>query len=345
MTTTAFSWIAVLLLISCLFSAALVAASVHYGTARGLLDLPGQRRSHAQPTPRGGGIGIVIGFLAALKMLVLFDQVPLMPALGLALGLLAVAGIGWRDDHVPQTARLRLVVHALAALIFVASLIPWTASAALLVAAVLAALAIMVAVNFCNFMDGINGMLALQTMAVSATLAMLAATSGSVALCLLSGALLACSAGFLPFNFPQARIFLGDVGSGALGYLLGALLSWSVLRGDVGAAAALVLTSALWLDAGLTLTMRFTLRRRWTQAHRSHLYQWLVRSGYSHTRVSLGYLGWTLLLGAPMAFLMQAQWVPDPIGLATVCAAGGLIWLALRRRLLLRSARVTGMRS
>jgi len=328
----------VLLLGSFGFSALLVLAALRYGHARGLLDAPGQRRSHVVATPRGGGVGIVIAVLLGLKLLALFGGIAPTTALAIGLPVLAVAAVGWLDDHRPQSVARRLLVHALASLALVLALLGVPEGFWPIVAVGFALLLAMTAINFSNFMDGVNGMLGLQAMAVSGVLMMLAAAAGQWPLVLLTGLVLGSSAGFLPFNFPQARIFLGDVGSGALGLLLAALCLLGVRDGVLGLAEALILVSALWIDAGLTLAWRMVAGRRWRQAHREHLYQWLVRRRWSHARVSWLYLGWTLLVATPLLLLSRLGILPELAALAAVAGGGGLLWLLARRLLLGQAA-------
>ncbi len=324
---------AALLLLTFALSAALVAAAIRYATTRGLLDLPGRRRSHAQPTPRGGGIGIVVALLSGLKLLVLAGGTGWPEALAIALAVLAVAGIGWLDDHRPLAALPRLLVHALAAAGVAWVLLGGSGTPGGWLALALATPALMVAINFCNFMDGSNGLLTLQAMAISGAMMLAALAGAHWSTAAVAALLMAAAAGFLPFNFPAARIFLGDVGSGALGLALGAvaLLCWR--DGSLGPAGILVLGSALWLDAGLTLALRILTGRRWTQAHRSHLYQWFIRRGRSHAGVALAYLAWTALVAAPLALWAGGKAERELAALVVVGLAGSALWLALRLRL------------
>jgi len=324
------------------FSAALVAAAVRYSATRGLLDHPGQRRSHHVPTPRGGGIGIVVAFLAGLKLLILGGLLPPWQGLALALALLLVAGIGWLDDHRSQPVLTRLLVQAVAAVLLVSALRGMPTEFATFIHWALAIALLLTAINFSNFLDGANGMLGLQVIAVAASLMLLAGLAGSQSALLLAALLLATVAGFLPFNFPRARIFLGDVGSGALGLLIGALGVMGVSEGSVGVGVMLCLTSALWLDTGLTLAWRFYAGRRWYQAHRQHLYQWLLRRGWTHVGVSSLYLGWTLLLAAPLAVLAQIGRISELAALLTVAVLGTAGWLLARRWCLRRAGRSSG---
>jgi UDP-N-acetylmuramyl pentapeptide phosphotransferase/UDP-N-acetylglucosamine-1-phosphate transferase len=294
-----------------------------YALRRGLMDAPGRRRSHVVATPRGGGIGFVL-VLAALAPLLL---TPATLGLSFSAGLLAVAAVGWWDDHRPLSARFRLVVHVLAVAQFLWVLqgTPTDMQTALHFG--LGLLWIVSLVNFWNFIDGINGLAALQAVIAAGLYAGLAQAAG------LAGA--AVLLGFLPYNLPRARLFMGDVGSGALGFALGAFAL--LLLPSVRAPWLLLLpVAAVLADAGLTLAKRMLLGRRWYAAHREHLYQWWVRRGASHVRVSLAYAAFSLLVILPsmvLALEQPALRLPIAIG---VYALAGLIWLWGRARLLRR---------
>jgi UDP-N-acetylmuramyl pentapeptide phosphotransferase/UDP-N-acetylglucosamine-1-phosphate transferase len=286
----ALGWIAA----SAALCAAIVAAAVAYAHRRGLLDQPGRRRSHRRPTPRGGGIGIVVAvlLLGFGPAAVAGDRV----ASALAVALLAVAAIGWWDDHRPLGARARLLVHAAAATLAAAAVLGAPQGPAGVLLFGVAVLGVAWSINLHNFIDGIDGLLASQALVLSVALASAFAFAGQgewARWCAVAAA--ACFA-FLPFNLPRARIFLGDVGSGALGLLLGALALVAWRGGALDAGAILMLASACAVDATATLLSRMLRGRRWWKPHREHLYQWLVRRGASHLRVTLAYLGWTALV-------------------------------------------------
>lgn len=283
-------------------SAVLVALALVYARRRGLVDAPGQRRSHAAPTPRGGGIGIVLTVLVAGFAPAVWRGDDLAAALAAATA--GVALVGWWDDHRPLSARVRLAVHAAAGALVVATL--WGVPDNPAVAATFVAVTLLLAwsVNLHNFIDGIDGLLATQATAVLGALAVAAVLAGEGTLAHWAAVGSAACIGFLPFNLPRARIFLGDVGSGALGLLVGGLglAAWQV--GAIDAGALLMLVSAPAVDATATLVLRIARGRRWWRPHREHLYQWLVRSGHSHPRVTLLYLAWTAVL-VPLALLAR----------------------------------------
>jgi UDP-N-acetylmuramyl pentapeptide phosphotransferase/UDP-N-acetylglucosamine-1-phosphate transferase len=188
-----------------------------YAIRRELIDHPGERRSHDVPTPRGGGIAIVIALLVAACVLGWRNPQQIVLIAGFTTGLLLVAGIGMVDDHKPLSPWLRLGVHAVAAATFALAV---AGASGDLMTSLIAFVAVMVLTNVWNFMDGINGIAATQAALVAGGLVLvIGGTWGWMAL-----ALMAACLGFLPFNFPKARIFLGDVGSGALGFAVAAFI-------------------------------------------------------------------------------------------------------------------------
>ncbi len=251
-----------------------------YAVARDLVDQPGERRSHVVATPRGGGIAIVVSLLLASVWLAwLFPSQRVLLAVFVA-GMLAVAAVGWWDDHRPLSPWSRLLVHALAGAGFSMALLYTTGSRG---QAMFAFLAVLVLVNVWNFMDGIDGLAATQ--AAVCAVAFLFWLPGPWSW--LAAALLAACCGFLPFNFPRARIFLGDVGSGVLGFALAALLSVSAIEQD-GLVLMLIPMAAFLVDASFTLSSRILCGERWWTPHVSHVYQRAARR-FGHVSVTSMY--------------------------------------------------------
>ncbi|MEV8519253.1 glycosyltransferase family 4 protein [Dyella marensis] len=314
---------------------AIVLAAIAYARSRGMLDQPGQRRSHSIPTPRGGGIGVVIAVLATSPWaLLLFAPAwPWQLAVAFALATVLVAAIGWWDDHHSLPVLPRLGVQLGACLLFGSTLAFEGTSWLWLPLLVLGGAW---SINLHNFMDGIDGLLAQQGLFVAVGLAVLAGGAGQVALAVSAACLAAAALGFWCYNRPRAAIFMGDVGSGTLGFLLFAftVLLWRVDPGLLWPAA--ILSSSFVTDATLTLLSRFLKGRRWYAPHREHLYQWLVRSGMSHAGGDTCYLAWNLLIAAPLAWL---SWFCPGWGW-TICAVAYLIagaaWMLARRYCLWR---------
>lgn len=306
------------LLLHFLLAAAATQAARAYALRRRLLDQPGERRSHTVATPRGGGIAVVLSvLLAALWLAVLAAGKDRMLFGSFAIGLALVAGVGWWDDHRPLSPWLRLAVQAIAASIlgwglYQAGTGPWPALTALVMALVL--------VNVWNFMDGIDGIASSQ--AAIAASAYFWVLNGPWAA--LAASLLAACLGFLPFNFPKARIFLGDVGSGALGYTLAALLAVSLQTSSLAWPLLLLPLAVFLVDAGFTLISRMLAGERWWTPHVTHVYQ-QAAFRFGHVRVTGAYF----LLGAVTLMLMLLLSRASLQSALMILPGCGLVLLAL----------------
>jgi UDP-N-acetylmuramyl pentapeptide phosphotransferase/UDP-N-acetylglucosamine-1-phosphate transferase len=307
-----------------LLSASATGIALLYARRRGLLDLPGQRRSHEQPTPRGGGIGILAVAILGLWMV---WPLPWERMLWLTLSVAAIGLAGWIDDHRGLPVLPRLLVQVLAALAAVAALAGFDAG---VVFGLVGVLGVVGATNVMNFMDGSNGMATLQGIFLAAAGMLLAGIAGNLDWALWC-LLLACAClGFLPFNVPRARIFLGDVGSTTLGFCLGVAGVALIASEVITVWQALLLVSVFLADAGFTLAWRLLRGRRWYTAHREHTYQWLIRSGLSHLEVAAAYMAWNILLVSPLMVLAMHRPVWQP---ALTIGAYGLAlaaWIVAR---------------
>ena len=296
-----------------------------YALRRNLLDAPGERRSHAVPTPRGGGIAIVAALLIAGMAWWGRSEGQLPLLANYLAGLVLVAGIGLADDHRPLSPWLRLAVHAVAAAGLGAGTWLSTGNAALALVAFALAL---VLVNVWNFMDGIDGLAASQALVVAAAVAMVAAGAWRWQ----ALALVAALAGFLPFNFPKARIFLGDVGSGALGWTLATFVIAAMATAPGEGILWSLPLSAFLVDAGLTLARRVTRGEPWWRPHVQHAYQRWARRGGSHVPVTLAYAAWTVAGGA-MLFGARGEElvVMFALTVAWYIAGAGAWWMLQRK--------------
>lgn len=263
-----------------------------YGLAR-LLDIPNARSSHTQPVPRGGGVAIVLAWLLGLTVLHAAGAVPQPLWRALAGGGLAVALIGFLDDHRPLPARVRLAVHAAAALwavvqlggIEVLRLGPWTVELGTWAGGGLAVLALVWLLNLYNFMDGIDGIAGAEALVCAFGGVLLALVGGFPQPGL--GLVGAAAAGFLMLNRPPARIFMGDAGSGFLGYVFG-VHALSALQHDTAQLWGwLLLPGVFVVDATVTLLRRRSAGAAWAEPHRSHAYQRAARRCGAHRPVTL----------------------------------------------------------
>lgn len=300
-----------------------------YAVRNRLIDQPGKRRSHVVATPRGGGVSIVVVMLLALAALALHAPDGRLPIALTAAGLVLVAAIGWIDDHRPLSPWLRLGVHAVSAGLLAGAV---SAHGGGSLAVIVAFGAALVLTNVWNFMDGIDALAASQAALVALAYALFA---GNGPVFWLGLALAAAACGFLPFNWPRARIFLGDVGSGALGYLLAGLWALLLLQGSGGMSDALLLSFTLLpflLDASLTLLSRIVRREAWWTPHVQHAYQgWARRSG-SHLRVTLAYGAATMALALVMFGARSVGLGGIMFMYVMLLLVGGLSWQRLRAR-------------
>ncbi len=272
---------------------------------KNLLDIPNQRSSHQMPTPRGGGLGIVVAFTAASLMLFLGGSLDLAGFLALTAALL-VAGIGFWDDHRHIAARWRFLVHMAAAVIALG----WVQGFPLLVMGdwrielgilgyALGMAYLVWLLNLFNFMDGIDGIAASEAVFISGALAgFLSFIDYELALIALS--LCFASLGFLLWNWPRAKIFMGDVGSGFLGFVLGLLTLMAGHQEPIYVYVGLILFAVFITDATVTLVRRYIGGQKWYEAHCSHAYQHAAKR-YGHLKVILAVWAINLFWLLPVA--------------------------------------------
>ncbi len=293
----------------CLLSWLLTKEIRRFALHKKVMDIPNQRSSHKVPVPKSGGLAFIISFYAGLSMLVFTETSTLyltLPIMGITF---LVAGIGLVDDLHPLSARTRLLIHfiAAAALIVLFQGLPpiqffnntlWPGPWADIAAVV----GIVWILNLYNFMDGIDGLAAIQAITVGIGMAAIAFLQGDTfhlwPILMLVGAV----TGFLAWNFPPARIFMGDVGSGFLGLVLCALGLYLMKLHLITFWAFLILMNVFLIDATYTLVRRILQSETLSQAHRRHAYQKAALK-FGHKPVSLGAGLINLLWLAPLAIL------------------------------------------
>lgn len=301
--------------------------AIGYAKMRGLIDQPDvSRRSHTTPVPRGGGIVMIAVLICALLLLFGLGSMSDTLTLGLVVGLLLVGTVGWVDDHRPLSPWVRLGVHLLAAGVFVGlnPPVPLEGAVSYLTAAG-AVLALVWFINLYNFMDGTDGLAGVQASLWGIGLCIIVSVAGFAGLGIPAACIAGVSSGFLIYNLPPAKVFMGDVGSGGLGFAISAVSIWIYsIYSDIWA-VLLLLVSVFSIDATATLLMRFWRGDRWYNAHREHAYQLLVRMGRSHAWVLGIYAGLNVVVVWPLAFAAgTVQWAAAlSVGLAGVL----LMWL------------------
>ncbi|MFK3725709.1 glycosyltransferase family 4 protein [Pseudomonas monteilii] len=306
-----------------------------YALARSLMDVPNARSSHSVPTPRGGGVAIVCAFLLALAGLWSVGQVASADVIALGGAGLLVAVVGFIDDHQHIPARWRLLGHGLAALWLLAWLggLPTVVVAGLSVSApwLLVPLAVLYLVwllNLYNFMDGIDGIAGLEAVVVCLVISGLYLAGGHAEAMIAPLVLAAAVMGFLLWNFPPAKIFMGDAGSGFLGMTLGGLSLQGAWVAPDYLWAWLILLGVFIVDATVTLLRRLLNGDKVYEAHRSHAYQHAARRVAGHRPVTLAVAALTLGWLLPIACLVVLAGLDGLLG--TVIAYVPLVLLAVR---------------
>jgi Fuc2NAc and GlcNAc transferase len=308
-----------------------------YALARSLLDVPNARSSHSVPTPRGGGVAIVVSALLGLPALSVAGVLP-WPALWALLGSGGlVALVGFLDDHGHIAARWRLLAHFAAAswaLAWLGGAPPLTLFGAVIdlgwLGFGLAAVYLVWLLNLYNFMDGIDGIASVEAICVCVGAALLYVVTGLAGQAMAPLVIAAAAAGFLFWNFPPAKIFMGDAGSGFLGMALGGMSLHAAWVAPQLFWSWVILLGVFVVDATLTLLRRLLRGDKVYEAHRSHAYQHASRRFGRHLPVTLAVAVIDLLWLLPIALWVAVGGVDGVLGVALAYLP--LLALALKFR-------------
>lgn len=293
-----------------------------YALKRNIIDVPNIRSSHQTPTPRGGGVAIVAAFLLVIPILAGQGAVSMSVAYALLGPGVGVAMLGFLDDHGHIAARWRLVGHFSAALLILFCVngfpnieifnfniqLGWVGN-------IIGVLYLVWLLNLYNFMDGIDGLASLEAIFVSLGGALLYCLTDRVEEVWAPLMLAAASIGFLLWNFPPAKIFMGDAGSGFLGVVLGVL---SLSAGWIDSQLFfgwLILLGVFVVDATWTLFRRILRGEKVYEAHRSHAYQFATRRYNSHLKVTLAVLALNVVWLLPLACAVALDMIEGIVGL------------------------------
>jgi Fuc2NAc and GlcNAc transferase len=261
-----------------------------------VLDLPNQRSLHTQPTPKGGGVVIVgVIILTSVILVWCFSGInDIFAALGISA--LGFGAVGWWDDHRSLRVRNKLLVEFAIGMgvIWLIDLPREFQFSGVAIPALLPILVVPIMIlwvvwmaNLYNFMDGVDGLVGSQAIFSSIVIAGWFLLYGDVGMALFCVALAGAGIGFLVFNWPPARVFLGDVGSLTLGVVFALLALHGVTKYQMPVSAFLLLYGVFLFDATATLGRRYLTGERWWEAHATHFYQRAVRSGVGHASVSI----------------------------------------------------------
>ncbi|MFX5835138.1 glycosyltransferase family 4 protein [Acinetobacter baumannii] len=303
-----------IILASFLISFLLTGYMRHYALKKNIIDNPNERSSHTIPTPRGGGVSIVITFLMVLVGLIVSHQIePNTGSILVGAGL-GVAVLGFLDDHGHINSMFRLAIHfviAISAVFFLGGFsdvklfngsleLGWSAN-------IIAVLFLVWLLNLYNFMDGINGIASVEAITTVLNLALIYLLLDTHLSSELLFILAASVLGFVLWNFPKARIFMGDAGSGFLGLILGILALISLKADPALFCAWIICLGVFVVDATFTLIRRVINGHKMYDAHRTHAYQYASRKYNSHTIVTLGVLLINIFWLLPIAYLASQK--------------------------------------
>ncbi|WP_411688185.1 MraY family glycosyltransferase [Acinetobacter indicus] len=284
-----------------------------YALKKNIIDNPNERSSHSVPTPRGGGVAVVCSYLLALIILMYSQQLTVHIGLTLMAAGFVIALLGFLDDHGHINSMLRLAIHFLVAIGVVISLGGFAEVTAFnslelgFIANIIAVLLLVWLLNLYNFMDGINGIASVEAITTTVSMAILYAVLNTSLNSDILWLLAACVFGFLLWNFPKAKIFMGDACSGFLGLTLG-ILALIALKENLALFCAWIICLGVFVvDATYTLIKRVLNGYKMYDAHRSHSYQILSRKWGSHTPVTLAVAAINLLWLLPLAYYTVTQ--------------------------------------
>lgn len=292
-----------------------------------ILDHPNERSLHARPVPRSGGIAIILGIAGGWSWLMAKHGMP-TPLIWVIVATLAVAAVSLLDDLFEMPARVRLPVHVLAAVLVLLGGVSlswgWLGW-------IISLLGIVWMLNLYNFMDGMDGFASGMAFIGFGFLGIAGLLVGAQIYALYSWVVALAALGLLLFNFPPARIFMGDAGSATLGFLAATLSLWGIKLQLFPVWYPVLVFSPFVVDATVTLVRRGLRGEKVWQAHRQHYYQRLVQAGWGHQKTVLVEYALMILVGASGLWaLLHFRW-QIPVLCGWVVAYVVLMLLAERR--------------
>ncbi len=303
------------------------------------IDIPNERSSHKTPIPKGGGVSIVLILNCTIMALFFYGKIELDLFISMLVGLFIVSLIGFIDDCKSLSILIRAFSYMLAS-IFSLYVIGGFLSVSInnyyfnlgSFGFVLGTIFMVWMTNLYNFMDGTDGLAGIQTICVSFFCGLLLYFSSHFYLGLILICLASATIGFLCWNWPPAKIFMGDVGSCAIGFLFGLLAIYTEKKGIVSISVWLILLAPFFGDATYTLLKRMINGEKWYKAHNSHAYQKLYQIGLSHRKLAVRLMVVNITVVWPLAYFAYSYKNIEFAMLLSAYCVIGMIWLAVQNK-------------
>ena len=268
-----------------------------------VVDDPNYRSLHVEPKPRTGGLAIIVTIIASWLIIAFFHNIP-KHNYSILIGLLLLSTISYLDDRYSISQIWRLLSHIFAAMLLIFSglglstidLFEYSYTEYTFFYQLITILTIVWLVNLYNFMDGMDGLAAGMSVIGFCCFAILGWSADNFLFMLTALVVAAANFGFLLHNFPPAKIFMGDVGSISIGFLLAAFSLWGIKENIFNWWLPILIFSPFIIDATLTLLRRMVTGKKVWKAHKTHYYQQLVEMGWGHRKTAI--YEYILMLGA-----------------------------------------------
>jgi len=310
----------------------------NYSLRNNVIDIPNERSSHLIPTPTGGGLSICISILLSIFIFASSDEDFVFLTLGLGGGVLLIGIVGWIDIHRKIAVLTRAVLYLIASIWSVLALggmnnlslgiynynIGWMGT-------VLAIVTVSWLVNLYNFMDGTDGLAAVQAICTGLYGAIFFCFAGHYSAAVICLAVVFSGAGFLIWNWAPAKIFMGDVGSCSLGFTFGVLAVYGEITDSIPLVIWFFLLAVFVSDASFTLLKRMASGETWYRAHNTHAYQRLTQIGVAHGKLAVYIFCLNIFVLGPLAYFVWVKPKYTVFSLFALYSILGLIWLLVHR--------------
>lgn len=310
-----------------------------YAISQRLIDIPNERSSHDRPTPRGGGLSISVAVISSMLVYFMIVESTREFTFALVGGGALVTAIGWIDDHKSSSPLIRIIAYTIAAVwaVYWLNNVKWfalgtTYSLRELTLGCLSVIWTVWLINLYNFMDGSDALAAMEAISVALFGVAFFYFSGQQQLLILCIVLVFSSVGFLMWNWPPAKIFMGDVGSCLIGYTLAIISLYGQITGSVPLSVWAILMAVFICDASYTLLYRIFTGEVWYAAHRSHAYQRLIQMGLSHKNLALAVSGLNIFILWPSAYIALSFSEYRIIILFSIYTLFGIFWYLIQAR-------------